>query len=397
MHYSPPADIEMQMRTTRVPPALLCVAVLCTAGCEGSNQRQYLVANDDGLGNATLASRTPCSDCIQLRHLVSLGDSEGRGYLEETRPRVARDDSGRFWVYQRGAVRVFESNGGFLRDVGRAGRGPMEFSDPWPLHRDISGNVHVVDPGNSRLTIISPGFDLVQDAALIGVAGFSDAAPVADGYALNLWLPTPAGIGQPIHIVKNGAVVASFGATADEEILDPLGAMRILATGSTEQVIFAKRFEYAIEVWTLDGSRVVGFRGPALNAKPVQPTFFSPDNPLPSEILHMRVDGRLLWVLIRVPREDWLRHVVEHVYPSGHIGYRVRDGSNLTSLYRSRVDVINLETRDLAASQYLDGLFSLFTMDGLLVENSWASDGSPTLQIWQATLANGQSQPRFRQ
>jgi hypothetical protein len=65
-------------------------------------------------------------------------------------------------------------------------------------------------------------------------------------------------------------------------------------------------------------------------------------------------------------------------------GGRLRDGATMDSIYTSRIDVIDLDRGVMAASQPVDGVFSLFTEDGLLVRNELLPDGSPIITLWHA-------------
>lgn len=58
-------------------------------------------------------------------------------------------------------VRVFDQTGEELRSFGRRGEGPGELEGPARLLWGPSGNLWVLDLGNARLTVFSPGGDLV--------------------------------------------------------------------------------------------------------------------------------------------------------------------------------------------------------------------------------------------
>ncbi|MGH8647606.1 MAG: 6-bladed beta-propeller, partial [Gammaproteobacteria bacterium] len=136
-----------------------------------------------------------CSECIDINPMAVLGDAAGPGYVVAT-DFVVRDSSRRFWVGQyHDMIKVFDQTGKFLRQVGRAGGGPMEFRSPLPIYVDGASRVHVLDPGNSKETVITSAFSLHNEQRMdVAVWG---AVPLLDGsgYIVNAVVQTSSGIG----------------------------------------------------------------------------------------------------------------------------------------------------------------------------------------------------------
>ena len=110
-----------------------------------------------------------CDDCLVLEHEFRIGSVDGPGFLAGGEGgRIVRDGSGQYWISQRERMNVYGPGGEFIRTVGREGEGPMEFQRAHPFHADAAGNVHVRDPLNLRVTIISPEFALVDEEPLSG-------------------------------------------------------------------------------------------------------------------------------------------------------------------------------------------------------------------------------------
>ena len=65
-------------------------------------------------------------------------------------------------------VQVFRTDGMFLREFGRAGSGPGEFSYPYDVRVDKLGRQYICEFGNSRLTVLDVNGDLLE---LIGQPG----------------------------------------------------------------------------------------------------------------------------------------------------------------------------------------------------------------------------------
>ena len=118
-----------------------------------------------------LNSADVCDDCLELEHVVRIGSVAGPGFISGQADQVVRDGSGNFWIGDGGYMNVYGPGGEFMRTVGREGEGPMEFQWAYPFHADAVGNMHVLDPRNLRVTIVSPAFALVDEQPLSGAVG----------------------------------------------------------------------------------------------------------------------------------------------------------------------------------------------------------------------------------
>ncbi|UCC40629.1 MAG: 6-bladed beta-propeller [Candidatus Aminicenantes bacterium] len=67
------------------------------------------------------------------------------------------DDDGNFYVtdWDRKTVRKYDSNGNFLRSIGRPGQGPGEFQNMSEVKFDIEGNMYLNDVKNRRISFLS--------------------------------------------------------------------------------------------------------------------------------------------------------------------------------------------------------------------------------------------------
>ena len=81
---------------------------------------------------------------------------------------MVRDSAGNYWFGQYEAVKVFDDAGNFVGEVGRAGEGPMEWSNAIPAHADRDGHVHVFDTDNLRRSEIGRDFTLADEARIPG-------------------------------------------------------------------------------------------------------------------------------------------------------------------------------------------------------------------------------------
>ena len=303
----------------------------------------------------------PCDDCIEFAHVTSLGSDElGPGYLVDrgTMENVVRDGQGNYWVGQNEEIKVFDPDGVFLRTVGRSGDGPMEFARAAPMHADASGRVHVFDTGNRRISLIDEAFTLVEEKRL--PTGISAQAPLDDGerYVVHASIAEPGSEDMPLHIIDGTGVLKSFGAgdELDTESLEFSPPDLRIAVGPGGRMFAARMAEYVIEAWSREGVRLGALRGePQLNADNSFQELPSPDNPPPNIIGDIHADrGGLLWVSLMVRRPGWLESLVEIMEydPEGVSPEATED--ILTGIYQGRLDVIDLATCTIIASQLHD-------------------------------------------
>jgi hypothetical protein len=372
------------------------VLLLAALGCEHRPATQASWrSTPDSTGTIQLVdAQAVCSDCVSVESVVVLGDSDGPGYIEVTEW-VTIDSLHRYWVGQRDLIKVFDSGGSFLREVGRAGHGPMEFQYALPLHTDSLGKVHVLDARNNRETVIEPDFRMAADTPLHPVGIINHAAPLpGHAYVVNAWITSAERLGSPLHVLQGREITRSFGASEATGPLDAFKSLRLIASSPSDGTVFtSKRFTYEIEVWSSDGRRIAGFVGPTLNTHEVRQTFYNrTDNPVPNEIRALQVESATRrWVISRRVRPNWQAHYVDRTYPNGQVGLRRREDSPLDSVYVSRVELLDLDQNAVIARLQHPALFVAFAGQHRLLENRFSSDGTPQVVVWHLTLTSTDS------
>lgn len=359
----------------------LCLVLLnCSPGRE--SETWSWLNPSDSLGVRTLlVTDSICLDCIELTRVALLGDTIGPGYLEYSED-VVVDEKGRFWVGQRGHIKVFDSVGVFLDQVGRQGEGPMEFLHAAPFHLDPDGTVYVFDRRMPRITRIRSDFSLDGTATLPALP--ITIIPLPQGrYCANFFSPTPERIGQPLHIIDGERITHSFG----QEMGDgpkPVGGLELLrlVTADDQGRIFsARRDSYSLEVWSAEGRRITGFIGPVLNEQEPLPGPITRDNPPLNKLLNIRLDkSGLLWVTSLRSKLDWMDFAEEVVRADGRIVFSPRDG-NAFSLADGRIDVIDPESGKIIARSEEDEIFHAFLNDGRLLSYQLTKVGVPQLEV----------------
>ena len=356
-----------------------------------------------------LNTATVCEDCLVLEHEFQIGSVAGPGFISGRggEDQIVRDGSGNYWIGQREHMNVYGPGGEFIRTVGRKGEGPMEFERAYPFHADAGGHVHVWDPHNLRVTIIAPDFALVDEKPLSG-RQINDMMAIDDGslYVMQTWSSDPANPGQPLHIVDGQEVLVSFGAeygpADDPSDFNPVDE-RYAAVAPDGSIMVAHREEYRIEAWSRDGQLVGSLTGPDLENTPFEPGEVTAENPLPNFLtdLHVDASGRV-WVSQLLRRPDWVERSEED--PQGGL---MPAGMDILNWFRSRVDLVDVETCTLLASHEQDPFFLDFVEDGLIADVEFSPEGAPLINLkrigcgarqdgpWNSTSTKETSETRF--
>ncbi|MCY3705143.1 MAG: hypothetical protein OXH08_06495 [Gammaproteobacteria bacterium] len=332
--------------------------------------------------------RSLCLDCIALEHVVTMGDTLGPGFLQESYHMV-RDSVGNYWHGQYEEIKMFNADGAFLQTIGRAGEGPMEFSNAAPLYTDAEGRVHVIDSNNTRRTVIDRNFALSDEALLPGFV--RQAAPLASGdlWVVNMWHTTPAAIGMPLHILEDDSLIASFHGVADVEAgaQSELTSWRILTVDSADRIFASPTDRYVVEVWDSAGRRLTGFAGPTLNELPRRPGGVTRTNPWRNSMRALHVDrSDRLWVVSWQRRADWLNAMEERVRANGDVSLAIKPDLDLSAVLDSHIDVIDLRSATVVARARMNELVIGFLDD----ETFWAGEygplGEPLISVWRLAL-----------
>ena len=336
---------------------------------------------------------------LRIEHETRLGgEGDGPGLLTDVSgmTNAVRDGQGRYWLGQGDAVAVFGADGAYVGAVGRRGQGPLEFFRTWPFHVDAMNRVHVLDPANLRVTLVHE--DLVTATQVsLPVPAFRMKA-LDDGlrYVFAGWVPTGDHAGQPVHVVEDGQIAASFGTEPGDVSVPPLDAMtaqwKILAIDDSGVVFVGADREYFVEAWAEDGRRLGRLRGPAMDNGPRRPGW-SDDNPPPHRVRDIRVgrDG-LLWMILEYRRPDWREGVVERVSADGSVALTVPSYDD-QKIYRYRIDVIDLAACNAIASQWVAdaNIIGYFVIGGdgraTVTELLYGDAGDPLVGVRSIALA----------
>ena len=370
------------------PLFLLAIAavpmLICCADDGGDKKVSFWESISDSTAWLTITdAEDVCLDCIEVTPVVTLGEDDGPGAIMESQF-VAVDGRGQYWVSQPDGPMVFSSAGEFIRQVGRRGQGPGEFLRPTLVHTDSGGRVHVFDIGNLRETVFNPDLTLALERSVTAAVHATAALPGLDDYVANLTVPSPDLFGVPLHIVKDGALAVSFGAT---EFTGPHELARKVAVDTALRVYAGKPNQYEIEIWSKDGRRIIGLRRP--DAWPV-PTAeelgpFAPDKPPIGQLFDIRPSGEdRLWVIYWLPKSDWREHLTEVITPDGRILYRPARG--IESLYESHIELIDLRQGRVLTRTATENVVGNFLSDQLMYGPHLTAAGAPRVVVSQVHM-----------
>jgi hypothetical protein len=377
----------VQMRQSGLKGLIILLGLF---GCTSSSEQQttdWAVRADSTHAVTIRESANMCSDCIELERAAVLGDSAD-GALVET-IYLRRDSLGRYWVHQQPAIKLFDSTGRYVGTVGRAGRGPMEFLHPVPVYTDSAGNMHVFDPELARETVVGP--DLKQRAMRSVPSGdFSEAMaiPGTDEYVANFLSLAGESASLPLHIMRGGEIVHSFGDKTAGNAMLSYKFERHLAVDMKGRIFSSHRFAFQIDAWSPSGQRLATFLGPTLNESEVKETFYNrTNNPIPNEIKALSTDGAgHLWILSYRPRPNWRDYYVDRRYGPNMVGLVLKEGKTMDSSFTARLEVVDLSTAQIVARRELPGLFTSFVGPGLLFQYVVDDNGTPQVVVWRARL-----------
>lgn len=325
-----------------------------------------------------------CPDCLRFSPVVMLGRGPGEGFLEDrgTITDVVRDTSGNLWVGQRHRIKVFDSNGRYLRTVGRAGEGPGEYVFAQPRLVDTSGNIHVVDVRQFRVTVVSPGGEVVDTWRLPFPPRYWVLFADGDRLFGAFWDSSPERVGLPLHVLSSdGTVLHSFGAP-DKGVVSRDDADLRVGVDPQGNLYSAAIEEYRIDIWTQDGQKVSRITGPQLNPDdhPDTDTLDPEWRPLNKIASITGLNNGIVAVVARFRRDDWRENSEMRTSPSGRVS-RVPRSLDFSNWYYSTIDVIDVGRCTVIASGEYDGFLTRFLSDDQVVELTKTELGEARLKI----------------
>lgn len=131
-------------------------------------------------GTEKVAELSAETTTLVLTESVRIGDEvEGDTVFFDNIWDIAADSRGRLFVadYAMYGFRVFTSDGSLIREIGREGEGPGEFSIAPRLYVSPQDSVYAYDLASDRLTVYAPGGDVLSYTMRLSTDEISGARP----------------------------------------------------------------------------------------------------------------------------------------------------------------------------------------------------------------------------
>jgi hypothetical protein len=211
----------------------------------------------------------------------------------------------------------------------------------------------------------------------------------AHQYVISKWATGSGGKALPLHLVSGTQIQRSFGLRSQSREVETVRGIsgRVINVGPTRHVFSSQTDSYEIEAWTLDGNRVAGFRLPNLNSTPVgRGGLVTANNPLRNSVSDLTAyDSRHVWVITWHLRPNWRDFMVERTSRDLGTYLEPKDGI-LSPAYRSRIDLLDLNTSSVVASTWQDGVLLRFIEPRLVLKLDHNEAGAPILRVLEANV-----------
>jgi hypothetical protein len=199
----------------------------------------------------------------------------------------------------KGSIFVFDRRGVFLHSFSRSGKGPGEFSgNALPLV-GRGDSLHILDLGNSRLSVFDRSGKYARGVQLpLRPFGFlirPDGQMVVNGI-----IPQSR---HALHWVSADGRIVKSSDEVDDDVPNAGAFVRHLYTTATGELLSLHPVEYRIDHWNISGEIVRSYTAKRswLNSDSIVLAYRG-RTPPPSQMVGLQVDQQgMVWVLAAVP------------------------------------------------------------------------------------------------
>jgi hypothetical protein len=353
----------------RSVPLAACLCLISTmAGIAGSTASQQEVV---------LEGPAECAACeLSMQRILTIGEGipSSEGLMCPDSSRLAEDSRGRFFVGPScdEQVLVYDAAGKLLGTLGRRGQGPGEFETIGYLWVDRQDRLYVFDRRHNRMSIFSPGLDLLDSVLIPGPPNGVLQGP-GDSLLLQVPVSSREYAGFPIlEVDTRGGVVSAFGAINPSYRFDraPYLYLRAIAEAGNNRVWSGWASAYQIELWDVE-------TGSLLNTmKRRVPWFtewqtYTATAPMLRQV-HVDEEGRL-WTLTWVTDPDGLQSL--DTDPQQSSPWHLKHDSIVEIIDPSEQRVLFSARHDLLIAYLLSGNRAVTARED--------EEGGLLLDVWQ--------------
>jgi hypothetical protein len=334
-----------------------------------------------------------CEACnISFERILTFGKSEGSEYLDGG-PLVFTKGPTAYYAVPRDfnyEIGVFDSQGNFLRSVGREGEGPGEYRIIFDILAGPADSLFVFDRSNNRVTVLDPSLTTARTFALPGRFLDHGACLLPDGsFLANLVAADPSGILPPVHhLDPEGKVLKRFGERVGNEnwarAVSGPGAYRRFFPSTDQQFWMIEGTQFGLSRWHLLEGRSQEFVLEGWLESPDEAALFGLGVP-PTTMMDVVEDTQgLVWFMIRVPDPNW-EEAVKRIGPG--LGRTPRiEVRDYQGYWDMLFGVIDPRTGELLASARTPTWYLHFLGPGKLYSLDLDEFDRAVVSIWEIHL-----------
>lgn len=335
-----------------------------------------------------------CTRCtISLRKIATLGrieDAEFPGVSITSDLGV--DKTGRFYATSINAdkILVYDRTGQLLKTIGRAGRGPGEFTSATKLALGPGDSLHVID--GFRIESFTPDGAYARNVNLFLLVNSPFVVFGAGSFGITSD-PRVSGA-RTFAVVEPNGKLTQVGQVPEDPMRCPTCYRMLAASNAPRQLWTTLTSKYAIERWSRDGvfrDNVIVVKSPWMTdwSSPALPNISVPPK---SMIRWVREDANdRLWVLGEIPKTTWKPNPPRPGAPTGFgrvnkpLGGTAPTAAQLERMI-TVVDVLDLKANRIYVSQSFPGQIMRLITPGLFARAYEDVNGIPVWDIYRAEI-----------
>jgi hypothetical protein len=332
-----------------------------------------------------------------MQRVTMLGEEDGPGAMRAEPTSVVRDSRGWYYVVapdvDSGAVRIYDERGEYFGRLGDETGAKDQYRTASLLHVSAGDTLHVFDPPNARVTVVSPAQRVVRTWE--GLPATEDVALRSDGmYVIND--RSPSNSDGAFRLFSNlGEAMSSFGSLDVDRSpgQETMRSARALGLGTDGRLWSAHRhFRIVIERWSSDGTREQEQAHQAPWFPPHdslwEPTF---NLPPPASVTGVwEGDDGLLWIVGQAPDPQWTEGFGEPEWLEGQFVFPVEDRERL---FDGVIDIVDPQNGESVTWQRLKNVGPFLTViePGMIGARRQEEDGMWLVEVLRLSLRGASS------